>query len=155
MTQSGHRGRKVLALHVGLLAKGHNMKTKTFEPGAICAALALLVVFSLPAYAKSGGSSASHTRVGKTPSKATSVKPVTSSGKTQSGTSQKYQLKSESKGLDQKANSLQIKVNEQNKQNADVQKAEQQRDKNKAALDNMQKFLDIQKNIDPCRGGGC
>jgi hypothetical protein len=42
------------------------MKTKVFEPGAICAAVALLVVLSLPAYAKSGGSSAAHTRVGNT-----------------------------------------------------------------------------------------
>ena len=119
------------------------MKTKVFEPGAFCAALALLVMFSFPAYAKNGGSSGAHTRVSKTPSNATSVKPVTSSGKTQSGTSQKYQLKSEAKRLDQKANSQQIKVNEQNKQNADVQKAEQQRDKNKAALDNFQKFQDM------------
>ena len=89
LTQSGHRGRKVLALHIGLLAKGHNMKTKVFEPGAICAAVALLVVFSVPAYAKSGGSSSTHTRVGKTSSNATSVSPVTSSRKTQSGTLQK------------------------------------------------------------------
>jgi hypothetical protein len=37
------------------------MKTKMFGPGAICAAIALLVVFSLPAYAKNGGSSSAHT----------------------------------------------------------------------------------------------
>ena len=131
------------------------MKTKVFEPGAFCAALALLVVFSLPAYAKNGGSSGAHTCVSKTPSNATSVKLVTSSGKTQSGASQNIQVKSEAKRLDQKANSEQIKVNEQNKQNADVQKAEQQRDKNKAALDNFQKFQDMYRNSDPCRGGGC
>lgn len=65
------------------------MKTKTFEPGAICAAVALLFVFALPAYAKSGGSSAAHTRVGKTSTNATSVKSVTSSGKPQSKTLQK------------------------------------------------------------------
>ena len=65
------------------------MKTKVFEPGAICAAVALLVVLSLPAFAKSGGSSASHTRVGKTSTNATSVKSVTSSRKTQSKTLQK------------------------------------------------------------------
>ena len=64
------------------------MKTKVFEPGAFCAALALLVVFSLPAYAKNGGSSGAHTRVSKTPSNPL-VKPVTSSRKTQSGTLQK------------------------------------------------------------------
>ena len=88
------------------------MNTKVFEPGAICAAVALLVVFSLPAYAKNGGSSSAHTRVSKTPSNATSVKPVTSSGKTQSGTSQKYQLKSDTKRIshqDTKANRQQIK----------------------------------------------
>jgi hypothetical protein len=60
------------------------MKTKVFETGAVCAAVALLFVLSLPAYAKSGGSSASHTRLGKTSTNATSVKPVTSSRKTQS-----------------------------------------------------------------------
>jgi hypothetical protein len=49
------------------------MKTKVFETGAICAAVALLLVLSLPAYAKSGGSSSAHTRVGKTSSNATSV----------------------------------------------------------------------------------
>ena len=48
------------------------MKIKVFEPGAFCAALALLVMLSLPAYAKSGGSTASHTRVGKTSTSATS-----------------------------------------------------------------------------------
>ena len=131
------------------------MKTKVFETGAVCAAVALLFVLSLPAYAKSGGSSGAHARVSKTPSNATSVKPVTSSGKTQSGTSQKYQLKSNSKTLKLEANREQIKANEQNKQNADVQKAEQQRDKNKAALDNFQKFQDMHRNSDPCRGGGC
>ena len=71
------------------LAKGHIMKAKVFEPGAICAAVALLFVLSLPAYAKSGGSTSAHTRVGKTSTSATSVKPVTSSRKTQSGTLQK------------------------------------------------------------------
>jgi len=65
------------------------MKTKVFEPGAICAAVALLVVFSLPAYAKNGGSSSAHTRVSKTPSNTTSVKPVTSSRNPQSKTLQK------------------------------------------------------------------
>ena len=54
------------------------MKTKVFEPGAICAAVALLVVLSLPAYAKNAGSSGAETRVSKTSSNATSVKPVTS-----------------------------------------------------------------------------
>ena len=63
------------------------MKTKAFEPGAICAAVALLFLLSLSAYAKSGGSSAVQTMgVGETSSNATSIKPVTSSGKTQSGT---------------------------------------------------------------------
>jgi hypothetical protein len=62
------------------------MKTKVFEPGAICAAVALLLVLSLPAYAKSGGSTSAHTRVGKTSANTVSVKPVTSSRKTQSGT---------------------------------------------------------------------
>ena len=62
------------------------MKTKAFEPGAICAAVALLLVLSPPSYAKSGGSSASHTRVGKTCTNTTLVKPVTSSRKTQLGT---------------------------------------------------------------------
>jgi hypothetical protein len=65
------------------------MKTKVFEPGAICAAVALLVAFSLPAYAKNGGPSGAQTRVGKTSANATSVKPVTSSRKTQSLTTQK------------------------------------------------------------------
>jgi hypothetical protein len=69
------------------------MKTKVFELGAICAAVALLVVLSLPAYAKSGGSSGAHTRVSKTPSNATSVKPVTSSRKTQLGTAQTLEKK--------------------------------------------------------------
>ena len=46
------------------------MKTKVFETGAVCAAVALLFVLSLPAYAKSGGSTSAHTRVGKTPSNA-------------------------------------------------------------------------------------
>jgi hypothetical protein len=55
------------------------MKTKVFEPGAICAAVALLVVLSLPAYAKSGGSSGAHSRVGTASSNATSVKSTTSS----------------------------------------------------------------------------
>ena len=50
------------------------MKTKVFEPGAICAAVALLLVLSLPAYAKSGGSSAAHTRVNKTSAPATSLR---------------------------------------------------------------------------------
>ena len=59
------------------------MKTKVFEPGAICAAVALLVVFSLPVYAKNGGSSSAHTRVGKTSAN------VTPSKQTQSGTGQK------------------------------------------------------------------
>ena len=63
------------------------MKTKVSQPGAICAAIALLVVVSLPAYAKSGGSSSSHTRVGKTSTNATSVKT------TQSGTAQKSKAK--------------------------------------------------------------
>ena len=62
------------------------MKTKVFETGAVCAAVALLVVFSLPAYAKNGRSSSAHTRVSKTPSNAPLVKPVTSSRKTQLGT---------------------------------------------------------------------
>jgi hypothetical protein len=57
------------------------MKTKVFEPGAICAAVALLFVFALPAYAKSGGSTSAHTRVGKT--------SATSAKATQSGTAQK------------------------------------------------------------------
>ena len=65
------------------------MKTKVFERGAICAAVAMLVVFSLPAYAKNGGSSGAQTRVSKTPSNTTSVKPVTSSRKMQSKTLQK------------------------------------------------------------------
>ena len=65
------------------------MKTRVFEPGAICAAIALLLVLSLPAYAKNGGSSGAQTRVSKTSSNATSVKPVISSRKTQSGTLQK------------------------------------------------------------------
>jgi len=65
------------------------MKTKVFEPGAICAAVALLVVVSLPAYAKNGGSSGAQTRVSKTPSNTTSVKPVTSSRNPQSKTLQK------------------------------------------------------------------
>ena len=69
--------------------KGHIMKTRVFEPGAICAAIALLLVLSLPAYAKNGGSSGAQTRVSKTPSNTNSVKPVTSSRKTQSGTLQK------------------------------------------------------------------
>ena len=64
------------------------MKTKVFETGAVCAAVALLFVLSLPAYAKSGGSTSAHTRVGKTPSNPL-VKPMTSSRKTQSGTLQK------------------------------------------------------------------
>ena len=56
------------------------MKTKVFDPGAICAAVALLLVLSLPAYAKSGGSTASHARAGKTSTNATGgVKPLTSS----------------------------------------------------------------------------
>jgi hypothetical protein len=131
------------------------MKTKVFELGAICAALALLLVLSLPAYAKSGGSSGAQTRVSKTSSNATSVKPVTSSGKTQSGTLQKYQPRSDSKALKLEANRQQIEVNKQSKQNADVQNAEQQRDKKKAALDNVQKSLDALRNSDPCRGGGC
>lgn len=63
------------------------MKTKVFEPGAICAAVALLVVLSLPAYAKNGGSSSAHTRVGKTSTNATSSKT------TQSGTAQKPEKK--------------------------------------------------------------
>ena len=62
------------------------MKTKVSQPGAVCAAIALLVVFSLPAYAKSGGSTASHTRVGKTSTNATSVKT------TPSGTAQKSKV---------------------------------------------------------------
>ena len=65
------------------------MKTKVFELGAICAGVALLLVLSSPAYAKSGGSSGAQTRVNKTPSNTTSVKPVTSSGTTQSGPSKK------------------------------------------------------------------
>ena len=56
------------------------MKTKVFETGAVCAAIALLVVFSLPAYAKNGGSTASHTRVGKTSTNATSVKTTPVNG---------------------------------------------------------------------------
>ena len=54
------------------------MKTKVFELGAISAAVALLLVLSSPVYAKSGGSSGAQTRVSKTPSNTTSVKPVTS-----------------------------------------------------------------------------
>jgi chromosome segregation ATPase len=65
------------------------MKTRVFEPGAICAVVALLVVFSLPAYAKNGGSSSANTSVSKTSSNATAVKPVTSSQKTRSGALQK------------------------------------------------------------------
>ena len=90
------------------------MKTKVFEPGAICAAAALLVVFSVPAYAK-WRSTASHTRVGKTSTNATSVKPVTSSRKTQSGTLPNIQVKSKSKILDRKANRQQIEVNKSEK----------------------------------------
>ena len=52
------------------------MKTKVFEPGAICVAVALLFVLSLPAYAKSGGSSAAHTRVGKTSKITTAQEPM-------------------------------------------------------------------------------
>ncbi|HEV8465196.1 MAG TPA: hypothetical protein VGQ63_09365 [Pseudolabrys sp.] len=135
------------------------MKTKVFELGAICAAVALLVVFSLPAYAKNGGSSSAHTRVSKTPSNATSVKPVTSSGKTQSGTSQKYQLKSDTKRVSQqdtKANRQQINVNESEKA---AQQADDQRksvsDRNQTIKDNLRKTIDQYKNSDPCRGGGC
>ena len=132
------------------------MKTKVFELGAICVAVALLFVFALPAYAKSGGSSGAQTRVSKTSANATSVKPVTSSGKTQSGTSQKYQLKSKSQKLDQSANREQIKVNEQEK--AAKQADDQQKgvsDRNKAIKDTMKKNIDQINNSDPCRRGGC
>jgi hypothetical protein len=130
------------------------MKTKVFETGAICAAIVLLVVFSLPAYAKNGGSSGAQTRVNKTSSNSTSAKPVTSSGKTQSGTLQKYQLRSER--LDQNANRQQIQVN-QNERAA--QQADDQRksvsDRNQTIKDNLRKTIDQYKNSDPCRGGGC
>jgi len=134
------------------------MKTKVFEPGAICAAVALLVVVSLPAYAKNGGSSAAHSRVGKTSTNDTSVKPVTSSGKTQSGTSQKYQLKSDSKRSSElSANRKQIEVN---KLEAGTQKVDDPRksvsDRNKTIKDNFQKTIDQYKNSNPCPGsGGC
>ena len=131
------------------------MKTKTFEPGAICAAIALLVVFSLPVYAKSGGSSSAHTRVGKTSSNATSVKPVTSSRKTQSGASQNIQLKSDSKKLNPEANRQQI---EQNKSEAAAQKADQQlksvSDRNQAIKDSFKKTLDQSKEVDRATGCG-
>jgi hypothetical protein len=65
------------------------MKTKVIELGAICAAVALLLVLSSPAYAKSGGSSGAQTRVSKTPSNTNSMKPVRSSRTTQSGPSKK------------------------------------------------------------------
>ena len=132
------------------------MKTKVFERGAISAAVALLVVFSSPAYAKNGGSSGAQTRVSKMPSNATSVKPVTSSAKTQSGTSQKYQLKSDTKS----ANRLQIKVNEQEKA---TQKAGEQRksgnDRNQTIKDNLKKTIDqsneSNRGIGCLGGGGC
>ena len=135
------------------------MKTKVFKPGAICTAAALLVVFSLPAYAKSGGSSSAQMRVGKTSSNATSVKPVTSSRKTQSGASQNIQLKSESKTLDQRANRLQFDTN---KNEAAAQKADQQRksgnDSSQAAKDSIKKTLDQANEIrraTGCGGLGC
>ena len=131
------------------------MKTKTFEPGAICAAIALLVVFSLPVYAKSGGSSSAHTRVGKTSSNATSVKPVTSSRKTQSGASQNIQLKSNSKKLNPEANRQRI---EQNKSEAAAQKADQQlksvSDRNQAIKDSIKKTLDQSRRDDRATGCG-
>ena len=129
------------------------MKIKTFEPGAICAAIALLVVFSVPAYAKSGGSSSAHTRVSKTSSNATSVKPVTSSRKTQSGASQNIKLKSDSKKLE--ANRQQI---EQNKSEAAAQKADQQlksvSDRNQAIKDSIKKTLDQSKEVGRATGCG-
>jgi hypothetical protein len=133
------------------------------EPGAICAAVALLVVFSLPAYAKNGGSSSAHTRVGKTSTNVTSVKPVTSSRKTQSGTLQKsgtvaVQPKSNSKiGAANKTkkevdaikgqlapNELQIKDT--------MQKLENTKQQEQTVKDNIQSQQDksgnIQKNLD-------
>ena len=62
------------------------MKTKVFEPGAICAAVALLLVLSLPAYAKNGGSSSAHTHVGKTSVNANSSKTTQSGTLKKSGT---------------------------------------------------------------------
>jgi flagellar biosynthesis GTPase FlhF len=133
------------------------MKTKVFETGAICTAVALLLLFSLPAYAKSGGSSGAQTRVSKTPSNAISVKPVTSSGKTQSGTSQKYQLKSQSKSnkLDQSANRQQIEATKQEKA---AQQADDQRksvsDRNKAMKDSLKKTIDQMNEINRATGCG-
>jgi hypothetical protein len=131
------------------------VKTKVFEP-AICAAVALLVVLSLPAYAKNGGSSGAQTRVSKTPSNATSVKPVTSSGKTQSGTLQKYQLKSDSKRSSElPANRQQIQVN---KLEAGAQKTDDPRksvsDRNKTIKNNFKKTIDQSKEVGRATGCG-
>ena len=144
--------------------KGHIMKTRVFGPGAFCAAIALLLVLSLPAYAKNGGSSGAQTRVSKTPSNTNSVKPVTSSRKTQSGTLQK---KGGTVAVEPKSNS---KLGAENKTKKEVDTLKQplgkvdrdidkllkanehQNTKEKAVQDNIKNQQDksgsIQKNLD-------
>ena len=139
--------------------KGHIMKTRVFEPGAICAAIALLLVLSLPAYAKNGGSSGAQTRVSKTPSNTNSVKPVTSSRKTQSGTLQKsgtvaVQPKSNSANKTKKeVDTLKQPLGKVDRDIDKLLKAnEHQNTKEKAVQDNIKNQQDksgsIQKNLD-------
>ena len=139
--------------------KGHIMKTKVFEPGAICAAIALLLVLSLPAYAKNGGSSGAQTRVSKTPSNTNSVKPVTSSRKTQSGTLQKsgtvaVQPKSNSANKTKKeVDTLKQPLGKVDRDIDKLLKAnEHQNTKEKTVQDNIKNQQDksgsIQKNLD-------
>ena len=144
------------------------MKTKVLEPGAICVAVALLFVLSLPAYAKSGGSSAAHTRVGKTSKNATSVKPVTSSRKTQSGTLKKPEkVNLENKVGTTKTDSTISEINKSNQEAArikgqlapvqnqikdTVQKMENKRQQEQTVKGNIENQQDksggIQKNLD-------
>ncbi len=135
------------------------MKTRVFEPGAFCAAIALLLVLSLPAYAKNGGSSGAQTRVSKTPSSTNSVKPVTSSRKTQSGTLQKsgtvaVQPKSNSANKTKKeVDTLKQPLGKVDRDIDKLLKAnEHQNTKEKTVQDNIKNQQDksgsIQKNLD-------
>jgi vacuolar-type H+-ATPase subunit I/STV1 len=127
------------------------MKTKVFETGAVCAAVALLFVLSLPAYAKSGGSTSAHTRVGKTPSNPL-VKPVTSSRKAQSETTQKkvgtvaVKTKKEVDAIKQPLGKLEVKTKEltgeiqkiETKQSTEADRIKSQQDKSGSIQKNLE-----------------
>jgi hypothetical protein len=113
------------------------MKTKAFEPGAICAAAVLLLVLSLPAYAESGRSSAAQTRVGNASTNATGgVRPVTSS---------KVQTTNETKKIKSQLSPVRTQIGEILKANARIE-GKQAREQERIKVQG-EKSGNIQKNL--------